>query len=454
MNFTTDEFLLFLPVVFALYWAVSPSARRQNIVLLAASYTFYGWWDYRFLGLIILSSVCDFWVAKKIASSDCSKRRLRLLYVSLFANLGVLGAFKYFDFFLDSLVALLVSVGYRANTPSLELILPIGISFYTFQTMGYAIDVYRRRVNPSKDWIEFFTFVAFFPQLVAGPIERASSLLQQFKSVREFDYVVASSGFRLILWGFFKKLVVADNCAPLVDLTWRNSEVGGYIVWLAFVLFSFQIYADFSGYSDIAIGTARLFGVRLSCNFQRPYFADGLRDFWQRWHITLSNWFRDYLYIPLGGNRKNHVRNILVTFALSGFWHGANWTFLVWGSLHGVCYLAHSGRLTRPLTFLLVTALWIPFRAPSLPSAGHFLMRGFQPTKVELPTTDHLFCALVGIAVLLLAEFLQPEQDDTPVTRLARWPLWQRWATYCTILPAIYVLGNFGGSYDFIYFQF
>lgn len=455
MNFASDEFLLFLPLVFFAYWTVGRSARLQNVILLLASYLFYGWWDGRFLLLLVLSSVCDFFIAGKVDSSEGFQRRT-WLWLSVSINLGILGAFKYFGFFVDSFVELSAKLGVFVHPYTLDFVLPIGISFYTFQTLGYTIDVYKRRTPPCQSSIEFLTFVAFFPQLVAGPIERAGDMLVQFHRRRHFVYKEAASGFRILLWGFFKKLVIADNCAPIVDFVWSNSEARGGLVWLAIFLFSFQIYADFSGYSDIAVGTARFFGIRLSWNFRYPYFSSGLQDFWRRWHVTLSLWFRDYVYIPLGGKKRAHVRNLIFTFLLSGLWHGANWTYLGWGLVHGVSYVLWAGRLPRPVTFVWVSLCWVVFRAPTLPEAYLFVVRGLDgisPWHV-LPASDHLVCGLLGVVVLILAEARTIGKHDSPICVLDGRPLFVRWVAYIGLSIAIYLLGNFGGGYDFIYFQF
>ena len=455
MNFASDEFLLFLPLVFALHWSLGrSSAPLQNGILLAASYVFYGWWDYRFLGLILLSSACDFLVARRLAVDEGHRRAW--LTVSIAVNLGILGLFKYLNFFIDSAAIALNSLGLDVHLTTLQWVLPVGISFYTFQTLGYTLDVYHRRIEPCDNPLVFFTFVAFFPQLVAGPIERASRMLKQFQVARVFNYSQGAEGFRWILWGFFKKLVIADNCAPLVEHIWNSPEAKGPLIWLAALLFGFQIYADFSGYSDLAVGCAKLFGIELSRNFHYPYFAKGLRDFWQRWHISLSEWFRDYVYIPLGGNRHHLSRNILLTFLLSGLWHGAGWTFLIWGLLHGLGYLAGKGLGSRLLTFLWVTLGWVFFRAPTLDQAIDFLARGlqWQLNWQLLPASDHLACALFGLVLLLVWEGLCYRRDLEPVAPVRGWSLPRRWFSYLAILAATYLLGNFRSGYDFIYFQF
>jgi len=350
--FNSLEFLVFLPLVFAAYWILNlwtgtrAGLRAQNLLVLAASYVFYGWWDWRFLSLIAFSTAVDYAVGLQIAKANaaelapdapedaCSPKAKRWLFVSLAVNLGLLGYFKYANFFIESWVDAWAAAGVTMHASTLQIILPVGISFYTFQTLSYSIDIYRRRLEPSKDFIAFAAFVSFFPQLVAGPIERASALLPQITKRRHFDYDLAVSGMRLILWGMFKKVVVADTCAIYVNDIFANYEqYSGPTLVLGAIYFAFQIYGDFSGYSDIAIGTARLFGIRLMTNFRTPYFSRDIAEFWRRWHISLSTWFRDYLYIPLGGSRVGKwkaVRNTFIIFLVSGFWHGANWTFVAW----------------------------------------------------------------------------------------------------------------------------
>lgn len=333
MIFNSLAFVVFLPLVFMVYWGTRvSSARLQNVVIIIASYVFYGWWDVRFLSLIVLSSAVDFVVGLNLEGEQRSGHRKLLLLLSVATNIGLLATFKHFNFFVSSFASLTESIGFGANLPSLQIILPVGISFYTFQTLSYTIDIYRRKIGATRDPFAFFAFVSFFPQLVAGPIERAANLLPQFGRARVFSSSLATEGLRQMLWGMAKKVVVADNLAPHVEAIFRDyaSLDGLTLAWGA-VLFSFQVYCDFSGYSDIAVGTARLFGVKLSADFAYPYFSGSIVEFWRRWHISLSSWFRDYVYIPLGGSRVSHVariRNILVTFTVSGLWHGANWTFV------------------------------------------------------------------------------------------------------------------------------
>ena len=344
MLFNSPEFLLFLPIVFGLYWFVTQrNLKAQNLLLLVASYVFYGWWDWRFLGLIALSTIVDFLVGIRIEEAPDKARKKRWLWVSLAVNLGILGYFKYANFFIENWISAWQSLGVTMHASTLQVILPVGISFYTFQTLSYSIDIYRGNLKATRDPVAFGAFVSFFPQLVAGPIERATNLLPQITSPRSFTYEQGRDGMRLILWGMFKKVVVADSCAPYVDMCFDNPEAfSGSTLILGAILFSFQIYGDFSGYSDIAIGTAKLFGFELMTNFKFPYFSRDIAEFWRRWHISLSTWFRDYLYIPLGGSRVSKpkaIRNVFVIFLVSGFWHGANWTFIVWGGIHALLFI-------------------------------------------------------------------------------------------------------------------
>lgn len=480
MLFNSWSFALFLPLVFLLYWSVrSAGDRAQNAFIIAASYLFYGFWDYRFLALIVLSSATDYVVGLGLAAESRPRYRRWWLGASLAVNLGVLGFFKYFNFFAESMGRMLSSVGMQADVVTLHVILPVGISFYTFQTLSYTIDVYRRRVEPTRDVLAFFAFVGFFPQLVAGPVERAKNLLPQFLRRRTFDLEEAKEGLRLMLWGFFKKVVVADNLAPHVDAIFANSaSVGGGILALGLVLFAFQIYGDFSGYSDIAVGVARLFRIRLMRNFAYPYFARDIGEFWRRWHISLSSWFRDYVYIPLGGNRTStwwHVRNVMVTFGLSGLWHGANWTFVVWGLLHGLYYLPlmlrgrhrpHddiAGRRrafakSREVvaiggTFAATTVAWAFFRAESLSHAVQYLggIAIWQTGRGGVLDVIPLAIAIFSTATLVLVEWLQRDREHGLDIRHLSPRV--RWAAYLVLALAVAFLGNVA-ELQFIYFQF
>jgi D-alanyl-lipoteichoic acid acyltransferase DltB (MBOAT superfamily) len=400
MLFNSLDFAIFLPIVFILYWFVFKNQlKAQNALIGLASYVFYGWWDWRFLSLIVFSSVIDYFIGLKLEKTEWERKRKILLWTSVFVNLGFLGVFKYFNFFVDNFVEAFSFFGYNIPNTSLNIILPVGISFYTFQTLSYTIDVYRKQLQPTKDFIAFTAFVSFFPQLVAGPIERATNLLPQFYKKRTFDYAQAADGMRQILWGLFKKVVIADNCAQLANEIFNNSEsYGGTSLILGALMFTFQIYGDFSGYSDIAIGTARLFGFKLMKNFAFPYFSRDIAEFWRRWHISLSTWFRDYLYIPLGGSRGGtvmKVRNTFIIFVVSGFWHGANWTFIVWGALNAIYFLplllrdknrVHTGDIAANrllpslkelkgmlITFGLTVLAWVFFRAENIGHALQYL---------------------------------------------------------------------------------
>ncbi len=344
MLFNSLDFAIFLPLVFATYWLIgSNNIKSQNVLIVVASYVFYGWWDWRFLSLILFSTVVDFLIGSSLSRSENTRKRKYLLWTSLVVNLGLLGVFKYYNFFAENFVQAFTFFGGEIKSNSLNIILPVGISFYTFQTLSYTIDVYRRKLEPTTNFINFAAFVSFFPQLVAGPIERASNLLPQFQKKRKIDYQNLSNGFSQIVWGLFKKVVIADNFAIYANEIFENFEsYSGFVLLFGAFFFAFQIYGDFSGYSDIAIGTARLFGFNLTQNFATPYFSRDIAEFWRRWHISLSTWFRDYLYIPLGGSQRSlskNIRNIFIIFVVSGFWHGANWTFVAWGALNALYFL-------------------------------------------------------------------------------------------------------------------
>src|SRR5262245_35912722 len=401
MTFTTITFLGFLSIVFPLYWSLQ-SVRAQNLFLTVAGYVFYGWWDWRFCGLLLVSSLVDFWAGHALERSDDRRRRWRILTAALSTNLAILGVFKYFNFFADSLSTAAGTFGWHLSWVTLRVVLPVGISFYTFQSMSYSIDVYRRRLPGTNDLIDYMAFVSFFPQLVAGPIERAGHMLPQFAHLRRFDHALAVDGCRQILWGFVKKLLVANTIAPVVTAVFSTPRAhGGLDLAAASLLFSLQIYFDFSAYSDIAVGLGKLLGFRLMRNFAYPYFSASLGEFWRRWHISLSTWFRDYGFIPLGGSRTTPIRHalaIMTTFLLSGLWHGAAWTFVAWGGLHGLALLPESlgGRqgpkrhasevpggegalpslamtVRMVATFAVVSVGWVFFRAATLHDAGFIL---------------------------------------------------------------------------------
>ncbi len=481
MLFNSIEFVLFLPIVLLLYWfGTRRNIRVQNMLLLAASYFFYGWWDWRFLSLIIISSVVDYSVGLALAKNTDEKRRKLLLLTSVLVNIGFLGFFKYFNFFAESFAQAFTFMGRPIEAGRLNIILPVGISFYTFQTLSYSIDVYRRKLEPTRDIVAFFAFVSFFPQLVAGPIERATNLLPQFKERRTISYDQLADGVRQILWGFFKKIVIADNCARLVNDIFANySDYNGSTLLLGAVLFAFQIYGDFSGYSDIAIGTGRLFGFSLMRNFAFPYFSRDIAEFWRRWHISLSSWFRDYLYIPLGGSRGsvgNKIRNILIIFIVSGFWHGANWTFIIWGALNALYFIPlmlmkrnrqHTNQVAEQralpslkellqilLTFGLTTLAWIFFRAENLPHAFSYLQIMFSGTLFTKPDLIP-WQEIILIAMLIVVEWIQRKKQHAlefyPTKRNLKV---LRWSLYMVLLLMIYFLGDYSTEYEFIYFQF
>jgi D-alanyl-lipoteichoic acid acyltransferase DltB (MBOAT superfamily) len=449
-----------------------------------ASYVFYGWWDWRFLGLIAFSTVVDFFVGLRIASANerelgpeapaeaRSRSARRWLFVSLAVNLGLLGYFKYANFFIESWIDAWAAAGVTMHASSLQIILPVGISFYTFQTLSYSIDIYRRTMPPTRDPIAFAAFVSFFPQLVAGPIERASHLLPQIERRRTFDPELAASGLKLMVWGMFKKIVVADTCAHYAEaILSGNQHMPAPMMWTGLILFSFQIYGDFSGYSDIAIGTARLFGIRLSTNFKMPYFSRDIAEFWRRWHISLSTWFRDYLYIPLGGSRGGRwqaVRNTFAIFLISGLWHGANWTFVAWGALHALFFLPlllmgrnrrHVGdgfRLRQIpsifLTFAMATLAWAFFRAESISQAVHFISQSIGG-RMKLPSQVWEVWSAVGwmIGLLLLVEALliSPSVQKKLLRLHGIW--WALGLNALTWVIAVHLRDN---PPSFIYFQF
>jgi D-alanyl-lipoteichoic acid acyltransferase DltB (MBOAT superfamily) len=478
MLFNSLDFAIFLPIVFGLYWFVfKRSLKLQNLLVAAASYVFYGWWDWRFLSLILFSSLVDYTISLFLTKTDDKTKRKLLLWASLGINLGLLGFFKYYNFFIDNFTQAFTFFGHNIKPTSLNVILPVGISFYTFQTLSYTIDVYRKQLQPTRDFIAFSAFVSFFPQLVAGPIERASNLLPQFYTKREFNYTKAVDGMRQILWGLFKKVVIADNCAEYANQIFNNSEgQPGGVLLLGVLFFAFQIYGDFSGYSDIAIGTARLFGFNLMKNFAFPYFSRDMAEFWRRWHISLSTWFRDYVYIPLGGSRVSTtkaVRNTFVIFVVSGFWHGANWTFIVWGALNAIYFLplllakknrrntdnVAEGRIlpnARELgqmlgTFGLTLLAWVFFRADNVGHATSYLYT--MATNLLQPFNPAAYAFIIGLIMLFVAIEWRGRTQEFALARLAftQKPL-VRMGVYIILVLAIAILG--GKEQEFIYFQF
>ncbi len=462
MFFNSETFLWFLLAFTLLYYLVRKNLSQRNLLILGASYLFYGWWDWRFLFLLLGSSLVDYYIGLRVKETKDPGSRKKLVAISLLVNLGALGIFKYLDFFIGSFQTVLQTVGVQTNLPLLEVILPVGISFYTFQSLSYTLDVYRNKVEPTKDIVAFLAYVSFFPQLVAGPIERASNLLPQFLSERKVTKMGFESGLWLVIWGMFKKVVLADNFGLLSDMIYGPHAVDGAIVVLATIAFGMQIYCDFSGYSDIARGLASMMGFHLMVNFNLPYFATSPSDFWRRWHISLSTWFRDYLYIPLGGNRGKAgsiMRNLLITMLVAGLWHGAGWNFVLWGLWHGVMLcLFQATALDKKipsfvgwfLTMVVVFYGWLMFRAQSL---DHI----FQLTSNIFVLN---FPVWIGSYVLNLAVFTLP---------LLAMQIWQyRTQTIYPMLPhrtwlkaglmsvcifLITVFWNPAGS-PFIYFQF
>ena len=476
MQFNSLDFAIFLPIVFLLYWFVfNRHVRWQNLFVVAASYLFYGMWDWRFLFLIAFTSLCSWGSGLLIGRYRAvSPKKAKLLSaLNIVVNLLILGVFKYYNFFATAFADLFLHG--QSDGLLLHVILPVGISFYTFQALSYSIDVYRGKLEPVRDIVQFFAYVSFFPQLVAGPIERATNLLPQFGKQRTFSYDQAVDGLRQMLWGLFKKMAIADNCAVFVDEVFGNhTAYDGASLALAAVLFAFQIYADFSGYSDIAIGVAKLFGIKLMRNFNNPYFSRDIAEFWRRWHISLTTWFRDYVYIPLGGSRTTKakiVRNTLIIFLVSGFWHGANWTFIAWGGFHALLFLPLilAGRnrkytdtvavgrwlpswkecLQMTLTFLLVVVGWIFFRADTISMAASYLCGLLGPW--HNPFNMKMLPALLYIAVMMTAEWFQRDKqhglDLQHVTSH-----FVKFTIYYILVFIIFIAQK--GSETFIYFQF
>lgn len=485
MLFNSFDFLFFLPIVFVLYWhAFQCGLLWQNLFIVAASYVFYGWWDWRFLLLIVFTSLCSYGSGLLIVhSAQRGEMRSAKCWtvLNIVVNLLVLGTFKYFNFFAESLQSLFGSLGVMLDAPTLKVILPVGISFYTFQALSYTIDVYRRQLPATRDVAAFFAYISFFPQLVAGPIERATNLLPQFQKPRTFDYAKAVDGLRQMLWGFFKKLVVADNCAVAVNTIWESySDQSGLALWIAAFLFTFQIYCDFSGYSDIAIGCARLFGINLRRNFNVPYFSRNIQEFWRRWHISLMTWFRDYVYFPLGGSRVGKwktVRNILIVFFLSGLWHGADWTFVLWGLYHGLLLsvlllMGHKNKYKDNVaeghwlpslkevgqivvTFMFVLIGWIIFRAENVSQLAAIVAKLFSAEGFfNLYGSGLRVDIFVFIAFMLVVEWLQ--RDKEHALQLQNVSLFRfrmvRVGIYYFLIALMWVA--YSSSQEFIYFQF
>lgn len=477
MIFNSLSFAIFLPIVFCLYWLAKGRMKLQNSLLLFSSYFFYGCWDWRFLFLLLFSTLLDYYTGIKIHESSNSIKRKIWLWVSISINLGFLGVFKYYNFFAESFSDALSLIGFETNFQSLQLILPVGISFYTFHGLSYVIDLYYDRIKPERNFINYSVFVSFFPLLVAGPIERATHLLPQILRNREFNYSIAIDGLRQVLWGLFKKVVIADNCAEYANLIFNNSDnYAGSTLVVGALFFTFQIYCDFSGYSDIAIGVARLFGINLLRNFAFPYFSRDIAEFWRRWHISLSSWFKDYVYIPLGGSKVGvalKVRNTFIIFLISGFWHGANWTFIIWGLLNAIYILpsiifnTHRSNLdivakgkylpngrelfSMFVTFCLTVFAWIFFRSNNVSHAFHYISGIFSFSLFSVPEIRP--SVLIGLIVIfMIIEWLGREQSFALAKMGLRWYKPLRIAFYYGLIISIFYFG--GKEQQFIYFQF
>ena len=481
MLFNSIEFLIFLPTVFCLYWFVfQKNLRGQNLLLLISSYVFYAWWDWRFLSLIFLSTVVDYFVGLRIYESSDKKTKKSYLWISILFNLGLLGFFKYFNFFIDSWVDFLGAFGYQhQSTWTLKVILPVGISFYTFQTMSYSLDIYFKKLKPTKDFISFASFVSFFPQLVAGPIERASNLLPQILNNRVFKYEQGVQGLRLILWGLFKKVVIADSLAWRVDYCFDHyADLDGGTLILGLIYFAFQIYCDFSGYSDIAIGTSKLFGFELMSNFKFPYFSRDIGEFWRRWHISLSTWLRDYLYIPLGGSKRGKwlsIRNIFIIFIVSSFWHGAKWTFIIWGFIHALLYIPlflrgknrqHTTTVVAEnswlptakelfqmgITFFSTLFAWIFFRSESINNATDYIFRIFS--NIQFPNDNK--GGVFFVVLIIVFDWLSRKQEYNNLLSLnfGQGKVHQFGKIIFYYLLIFIIISKNTTNQNFIYFQF
>ena len=501
MLFNSFVFAVFFPLVFILYWSIfnRKNVKLRNSFLLTASYVFYGWWDWRFLSLIIISSLQDFIIGKylhklnqkeeviqkeEVTLKEIQRKKKILLWVSIVVNIGFLGFFKYFNFFADSLANLLAIFNIHLSETTLNIVLPVGISFYTFQTLSYTIDLYRKKAEPAKDWIQFFAFVSFFPQLVAGPIERAKNLLPQFAVLKKPDYEVFRSAILLVAWGFFKKIMIADRLAVFVEKVYDNPlAANGFPMVLGVIFFAFQLYLDFSAYSDIARGTGTLFGFNLMRNFNSPYLSTSFGNFWKRWHISLSSWFMDYVYIPLGGNRKGNARmmlNILIVFAVSGLWHGASWNFVIWGTLNAMFMVVldpilNINRRGLPKTYkenlvphifksLLIFSAWaislIFFRAKGFDAAiDGFKNLGFSNIDEIVNfglNNAELKLSFILLALLLIKEILWEWKGEIIEKRFYKIPMIFRWIFYIVLILSIVYFGQYGtgNEHSFIYFQF
>ncbi|MGZ4081077.1 MAG: MBOAT family O-acyltransferase [Bacteroidia bacterium] len=478
MLFNSLNFALFFPTVFILYWFVfSKNLRLQNLLLLVASYFFYACWDYRFLFLLIFSTLLDYFTGIKIAEASNKTTKRTWLWISIGINLGFLGAFKYYNFFAESFAGLLSQAGFQTHFWSLKIILPVGISFYTFHGLSYVLDIFNNKIKPEKNFVDYSVFVSFFPLLVAGPIERATHLLPQIQKERKFDYSKAVDGLRQILWGLFKKMVIADNCAEYANMIFNSPEgLNGSTLFTGALFFTFQIYCDFSGYSDIALGAARLLGIELLRNFAFPYFSRDIAEFWRRWHISLSSWFRDYLYIPLGGSRVStlkQIRNTFIIFIVSGFWHGANWTFIAWGALNAIYFLpllllkknrnnleiVAQGRLFPSvkefhqigITFLITVFAWIFFRAENISAAFNYISQMMSKSILSIPQVRPV-SLIIPLIFFVAIEWLGRENKYAIEKLGFKWPRPLRWGFYYSLVIAVYMMG--GKEQQFIYFQF
>lgn len=482
MLFNSIEFLIFLPIVFVIYWSlVNKNLKFQNGLLFIASYVFYACWDWRFLFLLMFSTLLDYFTGLKMQDARNLKIKKIWFWLSIVINLGFLGVFKYYNFFATSFAELFEHLGWKSSPILIHVILPLGISFYTFHGLSYVIDIYNNKIKAEKNFIDYALFVSFFPLLVAGPIERATHLLPQIKEKRVFNYDKAVDGLRQVLWGLFKKIVIADNCAEFANQIFNNSaDMNGSALVLGAIFFTFQIYGDFSGYSDIAIGTARLFGIDLLRNFAFPYFSRDFAEFWRRWHISLSSWFKDYLYIPLGGSKGGkwmRIRNTFIIFIVSGFWHGANWTFVVWGLLNAIfimpSIIMETNRnnmeivsKSRPLptlreflqiiiTFGLTVFAWIFFRAENMTHAYYYISGIFSESLLELPEFEEkkkAIMVIVLIIIFMMIEWKGRENKYAIETLGLHWKKPLRYAIYYAIIIAIFWFG--GNVQQFIYFQF
>ena len=481
MLFNSFEFVVFLPIVFLLYWFIFRSRQLQNILIVVASYVFYGWWDWRFLFLIAFTSLCSFGNGLLLEHYEGHRKWQRAVSAcNIILNLAILGVFKYYNFFVENLDTLFVSLfNCHLDWVTMKIILPVGISFYTFQALSYTIDVYQKKLPATHDIVEFFAYISFFPQLVAGPIERAINLLPQFQKCRKFDYVKVVDGCRQMLWGLAKKIVIADNCAVVVNTHWcEYNELNGVSLLVLGVLFTFQIYCDFSGYSDIAIGCARLFGFNLMRNFNFPYFSRSIPEFWRRWHMSLTTWFRDYIYFPLGGSHCEKwkiIRNVYIVWGISGLWHGANWTFICWGLFHAsilVVYnilginskyenvVAHGRYLPNikeffqmSSSFFLTVIGWIIFRSENLSQAWGYLSRLFF-TMFDSCEIEYGKSLLICVFGFLFIEWLQRANQHAlqfPQYRMFQYRV-MRWVIYYVLL--ILIAQNMDKEQTFIYFQF